>query len=192
MIRCSGRSQTQICAGKRKYAISTSAPSAAWTRPPGPSGTCRQRPRSSWRAKSSSTQRREKPSGTERCGSSRPNNSRCTWQARSQQLRDCQAQGSPISGARNADRLTATGLELVVIVFGDARKAPVLQVLHHDRSAQRGAGHLHAGQLEFDRAIGWLRQIATEILAIEHLDVLPHAARGADPVSYAHLTLPTI
>jgi len=39
-------------------------------------------------------------------GSSRPNSSRCTWQAKSQQLRDCQAQGSPTSGAKNSERIT--------------------------------------------------------------------------------------
>jgi hypothetical protein len=47
-------------------------------------------------------------------------------------------------------------------------------------AAQSGPRRLHAGQLEFDRAIGSLGQIAAEIFAIEHLDVLPDAERGAD------------
>jgi hypothetical protein len=100
ITRASPCSHTPICAGKRKCAISTSAPSAAATRPPGPSGTSRQARRSGCASIDSRIQRFDRSAGTATRGSSRPNNSRCTWQAKSQQLRDCQAQGSPISGAR--------------------------------------------------------------------------------------------
>src|SRR6516164_2212567 len=58
--------------------------------------------RSGCRSIDSKTQRFDGSAGTATRGSSRPNSSRCTWQEKSQQLRDCQAQGSPISGARKA------------------------------------------------------------------------------------------
>src|SRR6266404_2151106 len=49
-------------------------------------------------------QRFDISAGTATHGSLRPKSPFWTWQAKSQQLRDCQAQGSPIRGARNSLR----------------------------------------------------------------------------------------
>jgi hypothetical protein len=86
---------------------------------------------------------------------------------------------SPPPGIRFGSRQQARKLPIVVIP-GDTRKTLILQVLHHHDAAQRGPNHLHAGQLEFDRTVGRLGQIAAEKFAIEHLDLLPHVERGAD------------
>jgi hypothetical protein len=45
--------------------------------------------------------------------------------------------------------------------------------------------------VEFDRAIGRFGQIAAQIFAIKHLDVLPHAERGADLGTSSRATLST-
>jgi hypothetical protein len=106
-VRCSGSRAPRPAAIRRYARESANTPSApARRQPPPPGRQAHQAPRARPAARSASRSipgfsALTDPPALRRAAA---RGRRCTWQVKSQQLRVCQAQGSPISGARIFDR----------------------------------------------------------------------------------------
>ncbi len=69
---------------------------------------------------------------------------------------------------------------LNVVVFVPAREALVQQHGDHGGASERRPDHLHILQQKLDRSIGGLCEVAGKVLAVDHLEVGPHADSSAD------------